>query len=97
MMTRDEKYDKIVNFEKECYKSVVETIQMQRFLFIKKFGVDPNYVKLPYWIYQGIIIAVENKFRIDLVAKLEKNDRYFMNLRMCPTIGIETIDEIEVF
>lgn len=45
----------------------------------------PNYVKIPQWIYKSLLNFYEDK------------PTTLLGLIICPTISINTIDEIEVF
>lgn len=79
------------------YEILENTINNKIYDYINKYMQNPNYIKVPLWIYECMKVTMRkmqtNYIRIDYTDELIK----YRGLIICPTISIEKPDEIEVF
>lgn len=79
------------------YEVLENIINKKIYDYIEKYMQNPNYIKVPLWIYEcmkSAMIRLQTNFiRIDYEDELIK----YRGLVICPTISIEYPDEIEVF
>lgn len=59
-------------------------------LFRVNFGYNPHYIKIPMWLY--IELLEESELDDD-----ETKEDIYRGLKVCPTIAITEISEIEIF
>jgi hypothetical protein len=62
--------------------------------YVSKYHSYPKYIKLPLWIFDGL---KEIMCEIDLKMDYKTEEFTFFNLKVCETVSIEKIEEIEVF
>lgn len=74
-----------------------EIIDRKAYEFAKRYSVRPKYIKIPEWVYKGL-----KRFEPEFAARPVGNG--FMNQPetlfgyiVCPTVSIESTDNIEVF
>ena len=63
--------------------------------YILNFGKYPNYIKLPLAVYNGLIMVAKMRLTNDFF--FDNDIVRYKKMILCPTVSIETIDEIEVF
>ena len=63
--------------------------------YILNFGKHPNYIKLPLAVYNGLIMVAKMRLTNDFF--FDNDIVRYKKMILCPTVSIETIDEIEVF
>ena len=71
---------------------IIEEIDTKIYKFREKHNEHPNFIKIPLWCYELLKDEIRSRFGGSVI-------RYnkYCNCRMCPTITIQLIDEIEVF
>ena len=67
-------------------------VKSKFFEYIKEYDGEPRYLKIPQWIYNVLEINFEKE-----ISENIRGNRVYRGLKICPTISIETIEEIEVF
>lgn len=61
-------------------------------LFEREYKCRPKYIKLPEWIYKEIL-RLKNSW---IVVKKQSGETLF-GLKVCPTVSIERLEDIDVF
>lgn len=76
-------------------KEVDEIIQDKIYKFVVEYNIYPRFIKVPLWLYQIMKNEMEKTelFKTNYVEKLET----YRNLKLCPTVEIKDLKEIEVF
>ena len=64
--------------------------------FCKKYNDKPNFIKIPFWAYEGLKIYMKQLTTYSVIKDDDQPITY-RNLLLCPTTSIYELDEIEVF
>ena len=79
---------------------IIEILRNKINDFVKEYDEEPRYIKVPIWV----LISLRDYAREMMTNFLyiedeleEKNDFTFCGLKVCPTITIRSVEEIEVF
>lgn len=79
------------------FKIIEDTIENKTVDYIQKHLEPPNFLKVPFWVYECMkreMVKLTTKYiRLDY----QKEVVTYRGLVICPTISIKFIDEIEVF
>ena len=79
------------------FEVIENTIQNKIVSYIEKYLQSPNFLKVPYWVYESMkkkfAMLMTRNIRIDYQREVVT----YKGLVICPTISIEMLDEIEVF
>lgn len=62
--------------------------------YVAKYHSYPKYIKLPLWIFDCLKITM---CEVDLKIDYKTEEFTFFNLKVCETVSIEKVEEIEVF
>lgn len=65
--------------------------------YISKYHKNPKYIKMPEWCLHEINIAIQEQYTYSIPNFDESTEPKFMGMRVCETVSIKTIGEIEVF
>lgn len=76
----------------ELQAAVIKVVNNGKQEYQNKYGV-PRYVKLPYWVYRQLSAT---KLIYNEVCQ-QFSPEMLMGLIVCPTCGIEKVEDIEVF
>lgn len=75
---------------KKVVKAVYETALAQSFVYELLFNRKPCYIKIPLWVFEELY-----KFRAEIIGNIPAET--LCGLKLCPTMSIKEISEIEVF
>lgn len=62
--------------------------------YVSKYHSYPKYIKLPLWIFDCL---KQTMCEVDLKIDYKTGEFTFFNLKVCETVSIEKVEEIEVF
>lgn len=62
--------------------------------YVSKYYSYPKYIKLPLWIFECL---KQTMCEVDLKIDYKTGEFTFFNLKVCETVSIEKVEEIEVF
>lgn len=81
-------------------KDIIEYLELQNIVnnrihdYISKYYDYPKYIKLPSWIFDCL---KQTMCELDLKIDYQTGEFIFFNLKVCETVSIEKMEEIEVF
>ena len=85
---------------KRTTKDSIEYLELQCIVnnrihdYVAKYHKYPKYIKLPLWIFECL---KQTMCEVDLKIDYKTEEFTFFNLKVCETISIEKVEEIEVF
>lgn len=85
---------------KRTIKDSIEYLELQCIVnnrihdYVSKYHNYPKYIKLPLWIFDGL---KQTMCELDLKIDYQTGEFTFFNLKVCETVSIEKMEEIEVF
>ena len=85
---------------KRTTKDCIEYLELQCIVnnriheYVAKYHNYPKYIKLPLWIFECL---KQTMCEVDLKIDYKTEEFTFFNLKVCETISIEKVEEIEVF
>ena len=85
---------------KRTTKDSIEYLELQCIVnnrihdYISKYHNYPKYIKLPLWIFECL---KQTMCEVDLKIDYKTGEITFFNLKVCETVSIEKLEEIEVF
>lgn len=62
--------------------------------YISKYHNYPKYIKIPLWIFECL---KQTTCEVDFKIDYKKEEFTLFNLKVCETVSIEKVEEIEVF
>lgn len=76
-------------------EEIIKKIEKQKIKFYSEYFEKPQHVKMPLWCFEEL----KKQFaqNSNLFINYYTGDIMFKGLRICPTIAIQRIEEIEVF
>ena len=84
----------MADYQKKLCERAILKIESKKHAYEEKYGVKPQFVKVPDWLPYDIDIIFE-KVSIYDIDRIK--ERPLCGLKVCSTISIQSIDEIEVF
>lgn len=91
---------KEINKKTTTIKDNIEYLELQCIVnnrihdYVAKYHNYPKYIKLPLWIFDCL---KQTMYEIDLKIDYQTGEFTFFNLKVCETVSIEKLEEIEVF